>query len=79
MICLRCGECCKTLFVPIVDDPAKGPAEDNIIIQEGVKACKHLLGDEPGDYTCALHDELWYNETPCACHGQVERSSETLC
>lgn len=28
--------------------------------------CPHLLGDHPGEYSCAVHDRPWYQETPCA-------------
>ena len=74
MICLRCGRCCKELCVAIVDDPAKGPAEDNLLMHEGGGVpCKHLKGDQPGEYSCALHDEEWYEETPCFQHTQVGR------
>ena len=73
MKCLRCGWCCKNLAVVIVDDPAKGPVEGNLIVHEGLGVpCKHLRGDKPGEYSCALHDEPWYEETPCFQHTQVE-------
>jgi len=74
MKCLRCGYCCKRLWVPIVDDPALGPVEDNIITHEGLGTpCKHLRGSTPGKYLCAVHDEPWYAETPCAAYDQVGR------
>lgn len=82
MICLKCGYCCQHLFVVIVDDPTKGISEDNLIVhgQNGEKNnCKHLKGDKPGEYSCALHDEEWYKETPCFQHGQIERSPDDLC
>ena len=64
----------------IVDDPAKGIVEDNLIEHNGLKSeCKHLRGDKPGEYSCAVHDEPWYPETPCATHGQIEPSPETHC
>ena len=64
----------------IVDDPAKGIAEDNIIhhIGDGTP-CKHLRGDTPGDYSCAVHDEPWYRETPCFAATQIERSPNDVC
>lgn len=81
MICLRCGYCCKQCMVVIVDDPEKGPVEDNLIAidchEEG--QCKHLRGDKPGEYSCVLHDKPWYEETPCFMHGQEEDNPNTPC
>ena len=79
MLCLRCGHCCIHYAVVVVDDPAKGIAEDNLICREGGAKCKHLVGDTPGKYSCAIHNEQWYPETPCYRHGQIERSSEESC
>jgi hypothetical protein len=80
MICLRCGYCCKNLFVVIVDDPKKGIVEDNLITHEGHNEnCPHLEGDKLGEYSCSLHNETWYEDTPCFNHGQIERSPDTLC
>jgi len=56
MICLRCGYCCKKLFVVIIDDPEKGIIEGNLIANIGDGPCKHLVGDAPGNYSCAIHD-----------------------
>ncbi len=68
------------MFVPIVNNPQEGITEDNIIIHEGKGvACKHLSGDKPGEYSCSIHDEIWYEETPCARHGQIERNLKTRC
>jgi hypothetical protein len=66
--CLRCGYCCKALWVVIVDDPSKPPTEDNLTMYEGDGQCKHLRGDKPGEHNCALHNESWYHETVCARH-----------
>lgn len=81
MICLRCGYCCLTSCVIIVDDPEKGIQEDNnLILQNGLeKRCKHLRGDSSGEYSCAIHDKTWYKETPCFSHGQIESSTDTPC
>jgi hypothetical protein len=67
-------------LVIIVDDPKKGIAPDNLIAHEGngVK-CKHLVGDKPGEYGCAIHDEPWYRETPCYEFGQIEADESTPC
>jgi len=66
--------------VIIVDDPDKGIQEDNLIEHLGQnKSCKHLQGNKPGEYSCALHDKSWYNETPCFNHGQIERDINCEC
>lgn len=68
MNCLRCGYCCKNYVVTIVDDPDIGydpMSEDNLIVHEGGGPCKHLIGDTPGEYSCAVHGKSWYPETPC--------------
>jgi hypothetical protein len=80
VICLRCGYCCKWLSVVIVDGPAKGPVEGNLVFHEGGgKSCKHQRGSEPGKYRCAIHNKRWYKNTPCAHHGQIERSPRDKC
>ena len=71
MICLRCGQCCKTYMVVIVDDPEKGLVEDNLVGYKGDSRCQHLQGDEPGGHSCAVHDYPWYKETPCFQHDQI--------
>jgi hypothetical protein len=69
MICVNCGYCCKKLSVVIVDDPSKGIIDDNLIFHSGSgDQCKHLIGDKPGEYKCAVHDMSWYKETPCFSH-----------
>lgn len=66
MKCLHCGYCCIYLSVMIIDDPAKGLAEGNIIHHPGNNGpCKHLMGDTVGEYTCAVHHFDWYQQTPC--------------
>ena len=63
MICLHCGYCCLTSWVIIVDDPAKGIKEGNLLEQDGSKSrCKHLIGDKPGEYSCTIHNERWYKK-----------------
>jgi hypothetical protein len=76
MICLRYGYCCKNYLVSIVNDPDKGVEEGNIIVHLGDgKPCKHLAGDKPGEYSCAIHDRLYYGKTPCSEFTQVEQSN----
>ena len=81
MICLRCGYCCHVSTVVIVDDPDKGIHEDNLIavnlLEEG--SCKHLRGDTPGQFSCAIHDKSWYSRTPCFEHGQIESNPDCEC
>lgn len=75
MICLRCGYCCSKYLVSIVDDPDKGITEDNLIFHKGDGPCKHLVGDKPGEYKCAIHDKSYYKETPCYKHTQIEEKN----
>ena len=81
MICLRCGYCCRSYCVVIVDDPDKGIQEGNLIVwnpeQDG--PCKHLKGDKPGEYSCEIHTKPWYKETPCFEYGQIETNSNCEC
>lgn len=61
-------------------DPNEGIKEDNLYIKsEPGEICPHIRGNKPGEYSCAIHDEPWYYETPCASHGQIEKSPNTLC
>lgn len=74
MRCLRCGYCCKELFVVIVVDPERGIREDNLrSINLKEERCPHLRGDRVGEYSCAIHHYSWYKETPCYAHTQYER------
>lgn len=79
MICLHCGYCCKEYMVVIVDDPEKGIKDNNLIVYNGNSQCKHLSGDQPGKYTCAIHHYPWYKKTPCYSHGQIETSKNDKC
>lgn len=75
MICLRCGYCCIHLWVIIVDDPKIGIVDGNLISKNSGEPCKHLQGKEAEKYSCALHDESWYKQTPCFKHTQIEQQS----
>jgi hypothetical protein len=67
MICVRCGYCCTSLLAVIVVDPELGIREDNLRgINMLEERCPHLCGDEPGGYSCAIHDRPWFKDTPCA-------------
>ena len=77
MKCLRCGYCCKNCFVEVVDNPEwaneQGIDDGNLFTQWGDGTpCKHLKGDKPGEYECALHEYDFYKETPCHEFTQVE-------
>lgn len=71
--CLRCGYCCFCLCVIIVDNPEKGLSKDNLIphnfnIDGKRERCKHIIGNKPGEYSCAIHHYEWYKKTPCYSH-----------
>ena len=40
---------------------------------------RELVGETPGEYSCAVHAEPWYHETPCFAHGQIEQSPDAPC
>ena len=63
----------------IVDDPKKGIVESNLIYYDGKSSCKHLRGERVGEFSCAIHSEAWYKETPCFLHSQIECSEDTPC
>ena len=79
MLCLQCGYCCHHFLVMIVDDPSKEISDDNIIAHMGDGPCKHLRGDTPGEYSCAVHDCEWYDSTPCHEYGQIESDPNFPC
>jgi len=79
MKCLRCGHCCTNYFVVIVDVPELGINEDNLKCKEQPGRCQHLQGDQPGQHSCAIHDESWYKDTPCFEYGQIETDVDTPC
>ena len=77
MICLRCGYCCLTSLVVIVNDPKKGPIEGNLkAINCLEERCPHLCGNKVGRYSCAIHEKRWYKKTPCFNHGQIESGNQ---
>ncbi len=79
MICLRCGYCCIHLCVIIVNDPNTGPSKDNLKDKTTGEHCQHLIGNTCGEYACTIHNQPWYDETPCFRHTQIERSTNTPC
>ena len=72
MICLQCGHCCIFYEVIIIDNPELGIVKGNLIEKPTGIRCKHLEGDNPGQYSCAVHDYDWYQETPCYQFAQIE-------
>ena len=72
MICLRCGHCCIYYEVIVVNDPELGIVDSNLIEKPTGVRCQHLTGDNPGQYSCAIHDYDWYQETPCYQFTQIE-------
>lgn len=78
MKCVRCGYCCTQYVVIIVDDPAKGVVEGNLIPKPGGVPCQHLQGDKKGDFSCGIHEEPWYPETPCFDFTQIE-ADDSVC
>ena len=79
MKCLRCGHCCINYDVIIVKDPSLGPIMGNLEHKPSGKRCPHLRGDIPGEFSCKIHDEPWYQETPCAQFSQIESSIDDPC
>jgi len=76
MMCLRCGQCCKKLLAVVVIDPDLGIVESNLeTVGITGEPCRHLRGNEPGDYSCAVHEYPWYKETPCYRFTQIEKSN----
>ena len=75
MICLRCGYCCISYVVGIIDDESAEGAS----AKPGGERCKHLRGSVPGEMSCALHNDPRYAETPCFDYGQVEASPDCPC
>jgi len=79
MKCLRSGHCCIHYDVVIVDDPEKGLDDNNLIHKESGSPCKHLVGDNPGQYSCGIHSYDWYDKTPCFQYTQIEATIDSPC
>lgn len=62
-------------MVVIVDNSDLGLEKNNLVLKESGKRCKHLKGNEPGKFECAIHNKKWYKRTPCFSHGQIEQSN----
>lgn len=59
----------------IVDKPELGIVDSNLKHKPSGVKCQHLVGDKPGEYSCTIHSEPWYEETPCFRHGQIEQGN----
>ena len=79
MKCLRCGSCCITYDVIIVNNPDLRITEDNLIAKHTGDKCPHLKGNVSGEYSCMVHNRIWYKKTPCFAHGQIEQSVDDPC
>ena len=79
MKCLRCGYCCIQYAVVIIDVPELGYDENNAKFKPSGQRCQHLVGDEPGKFSCAIHNESRYTETPCYEFTQTEIHPDTPC
>jgi len=78
--CLRCGYCCKHLWVVILKDGNKPPTDNNLEAHLGHgEPCRHLKGKTPGKYRCAIHSGKHYRGCPCDRHKQVERDPKDVC
>lgn len=79
MKCLRCGHCCIEYSVMIIIDPEKGLTEDNVEHKNSGIKCRHLVGEKPGEYSCAIHDHEIYKSTPCFDFTQIEKDISSFC
>lgn len=63
MICQRTGYCCINMWVTVVV-----PDEDGKLGVYGKPAdvqCPNLKYDDKGSASCAVHEESWFEHTPC--------------
>lgn len=87
MKCLRCGKCC--LFPVVIVAPEwverYNPKEENIekfgdqvYHKHDGEVCPHFSWN--GDTAvCAIHEKIWFKDTPCGQHGQIESDESNLC
>jgi hypothetical protein len=59
-----------------VVNPDLGVVEGNVVAKECGTRCPHLVGDKPGEYSCAVHDRDWYKDTPCFAHDQIGKEED---
>jgi hypothetical protein len=72
MKCLRCGQCCIEYGAVVMQDPALGIVKGNAVFKPSGEKCFHLTENANGEYSCAIHDETFYQQTPCFDFGQAE-------
>lgn len=77
MICLRCGQCCIDYGAVVMKNPALGIVKGNAVFKSAGEKCFHLKGKSKGGYSCAIHDEGFYKQTPCFHFGQSENGDST--
>ena len=70
MICLHCGYCCIEYGAVVMEDPALGIVRGNAVFKPAGEKCLHLKGTK-GEYSCAIHEEDFYKQTPCHYFGQA--------
>lgn len=74
MICQRSGYCCINLFVVIVARDLEG--EWAFYSKPAGVQCPNLSFDENGDASCGVHDEPWYDTTPCHTYQNSEKDPD---
>lgn len=77
MLCLRCGYCCIKYGAVVMKDPSLGIVRGNAVFKPAGEKCMHLKGSSKGEYSCAIHDEQFYRQTPCYYFGQKEPADNT--
>ena len=58
-------------------DPSLGIVKGNAVFKSAGEKCFHLKGESKGGYSCAIHDEGFYKQTPCFHFGQSENGDST--
>ena len=56
-------------------DPSLGIVKGNAVFKPAGEKCLHLKGKTKGEYSCAIHDEGFYKQTPCFHFGQQEEGN----
>ena len=60
-------------------DPDLGVVEGNLDAKHTGDRCPHLVGEQPGEYSCAIHEHENYKLTPCYQFGQIEIRETDKC
>ena len=85
MKCVRCGYCCISSAVIIIDPEFKDSFEkiddfidEHFTFKESGVVCPHLIMDDIIT-TCSIHDKKYYKDTPCYSHSQIESNVDDKC